>query len=875
MRVDDKTFLYKLFATAGVLAVLVSLFLACGGDKSTEPQGPGNPVTPGVLLTGADTANAAFVTTAYFSYNAPSVLLDNTTGLLANKIYAILSPSATVSQVNALLDSLQARIINMQDTSLFMTLLIPAVSDSAQIAAICEQLRSSDLFLFAFPGHTPMMISKDVTSDPALSIVPGGPASNNISHLKKCLMPAAWNLKEHAEATPHKVPVIVSDVYGSLTPNPEIPSQRFIQIPGDAAYVLLSSNGSASGNHGFNVAGALGAVYDSTGTTGIHPGNTSLLELRSLNIGGEEWGRLLQITADSIPKNTKSILNTSLGYNDANFQFYSPLERMLYALQWRALVNSFQLMFLHATAAGNQADETNNEGSLSVYGSPFNMAAQMESEWDWIAAADLNSADSINYNSVLKFIDTTSATNIFTPLLNVLVVGSSKPNGTRSEFSNLGADVRMIGEGILGPCVIADGDCSSNFVTMNGTSQATPQIAGLAAYLMNLDANLAPFQAKEIIKNSYDNSVGVVNAYQAVLALDDGLGNAPIRKALLDVGGADGLFDETDLEVYLSVFGLMPARSLSTNPQALDYSRYDLNGDGYTGGSTRAKFDLTVDNPPAYTTITATFCGEEVSLNENSLTDEEILKYYANSSLYDGNPAERDQILECGGGSFEGVVIVTKRTDYVVASVLDHGNPFDPNDNVRVRDADSTPYIPPYDFGTFFGNTEASLTCQLDPSNTMDANASLNTSLVRSNGDTLTAITFSGSGSANNQGNFCSMNADAAADFEVQFTVVNAAVYYTLQFNGTFVKTDPSLTVETAYGYVGFEGPSGAIIDSFFTSGQTAGVNEDGQLVPGNYTLYIQGGANWNGTFDISGGLTFAPVTPTRKPAVVTTQSKK
>jgi hypothetical protein len=342
---------------------------------------------------------------------------------------------------------------------------------------------------------------------------------------------------------------------------------------------------------------------------------------------------------------------------------------MLYALQWRALVNNFQHMFLHAASSGNSAEQTNAEGSLSVYNSPFCMAAQMVSEWDWIGAADLTDADSIDFNNVLRFIDTTTATNIFTPLLNTVVVGCSRLDGSRVPFSNPGADVRMVvGEGVLGPCVIPDNDCANNFKVSGGTSQAAPQVAGLAAYLMNLDASLTPYQAKEIIMNCYDNTAGAVNAYQAVLSLDHGLANAPIRRALLEVGGTNS-FDETDLEVYLSVYGLIPARMASATPQVLDYSRYDLNGDGHTGGSTTAKFDLTADNPPTYSTVTVVVCGEELELNENALTDEQILKYYAYSNYYSGTSQARSELFGCGGSG--SVVLNTRRVD-ASASVLSY-----------------------------------------------------------------------------------------------------------------------------------------------------------------------------------------------------------
>ena len=87
----------------------------------------------------------------------------------------------------------------------------------------------------------------------------------------------------------------------------------------------------------------------------------------------------------------------------------------------------------------------------------------------------------------------------------------------------------------------------------------------------------------------------LIDAYAAVLALDRGYNDSTIRRALLDVAdssgnpGSDWHFTEKDIEAFLDRFDAANG--------AKDYSRYDLNGDGKTGGDSKAKFNLDMDYP--------------------------------------------------------------------------------------------------------------------------------------------------------------------------------------------------------------------------------------------------------------------------------------
>jgi len=179
-----------------------------------------------------------------------------------------------------------------------------------------------------------------------------------------------------------------------------------------------------------------------------------------------------------------------------------------------------------------------------------------------------------------------------------------------------------------------------------GTSLSSPFVAGLAAYLWNLDLDLSPDQIRGKIVHAYDSTIpGLIDAYAAVLSLDR-YADPTVRKAILDVGrpggvaGGDGVFDENDLEVYVQAF--------ESTSGIDDYSRYDLNGDGYTGGDTHAHFDLSMDAPPAWTDLVLIDYGDGTSdtMDERSLTDCEILTYYAYlQGFYEGDTTRRDEIM--------------------------------------------------------------------------------------------------------------------------------------------------------------------------------------------------------------------------------------
>jgi hypothetical protein len=152
-----------------------------------------------------------------------------------------------------------------------------------------------------------------------------------------------------------------------------------------------------------------------------------------------------------------------------------------------------------------------------------------------------------------------------------------------------------------------------------------------------------------------------VDAYAALLATDDGMAitgtadpsMAKIRLAVLDVADGNGnlgtnqKFDEHDIQRFYDGLNMEDFTYTPTDP---DYSHYDLNGDGYTGGSRTNRFDLNanfdlVKGLTFENDTTMEIEGDTEHFNENSVSDKDILCFYAYSELFDGNEEERDTLL--------------------------------------------------------------------------------------------------------------------------------------------------------------------------------------------------------------------------------------
>ena len=114
------------------------------------------------------------------------------------------------------------------------------------------------------------------------------------------------------------------------------------------------------------------------------------------------------------------------------------------------------------------------------------------------------------------------------------------------------------------------------------------------------------------------------------------------------------------VSLALKMFWLFSVRTPLRIRNKRDYSRFDLNGDGYTGGSpipqsVNAFFDLNADG--------------QISADEESVRDIDILCTYAHSHLFVGTEAELNQAQEDANLSCPSLEII--------AQTGDAGGPFD------------------------------------------------------------------------------------------------------------------------------------------------------------------------------------------------------
>jgi Tol biopolymer transport system component len=579
-------------------------------------------------------------------------------GQLPTGIEAMLNPQSTPAIVNQALEAAGLRIITLRPGLLFVTLALPprpeAAYTPAEVAAIAKQLiddnEGSDVkpFLLADPAFAPVP-----------KLFPGAPGSEAAVGLRpqdQIRLPASWNLLALPPPTPARpVRVLVPDYYHATARHPQIRVQRFVASRGGATRT-------ADGNHGFAVASAVAANFDDALPTGAYPTASQRpsdhLEVLSLPVGGlRGTADLAHAIMDAVASSQPDIVSTSLGFPAA----YTRTQRIKLAYLWRQLVLSSGRQFLHVSAAGNEF--TNNVPAydrLAEFDSAWNLAARRGDLDDMLqGATELTPAEIVRLQNATWALPG-NLPGLFEPLNNVVIVGSINPDGSRSAFSEPGEDVVAQGAGLTLACAQAfpgSGCDGTNWFGAAGTSFAAPQVAGVAAYLLTQKPGLSPTQLADALIHT--RAGDVLDAYRAVLELDAGGYEQPLRRRLLDVAGGEeadasgarpnGQFDEQDLEAFVNAF--RDAEALREPDDPPDRSRFDLNGDGFTGGSSTATFDLDYTLGEIGSSVLSTLSRQirnvPVEFDETALTDLQILCYYA-YSMYTGSPRERERILGAG-----------------------------------------------------------------------------------------------------------------------------------------------------------------------------------------------------------------------------------
>ena len=439
------------------------------------------------------------------------------------------------------------------------------------------------------------------------------------------------------------------------------------------------------GAHGYAV--ALAAV----GTLGANP-VISCLDVRLIQAAGLDDDQLAAHIRNRIPvAGEKAVVNYSLGLQDEcdaspcapSHHMPDALARAYEGLSWKERTQSLWANTLMVAAAGNEANAESTTiypgmgdarfGSMmavAAFADPFMSFVQDETLWapatalpgfgslaaDPIAAvtlaADVQQRGFDGADDVADNVITVGSTiNRLAGSVRTLHIASGQL--PRSLFSDHHADVAAVGEEVFGS------------LDVQGTSLSAPQVAGLASYLWLLSPELRQLPSSVVKRAIVANARnGAVDAYAAVLSLDASSlsvpTDAPVRMAILDVN-ADTGFNELDIEDFLRhCYFVDPATNTITTaaPAQADanFSRYDLNGDGFTTSiSRRERFELDRSNVTQfgetfYTLTSQVIEGQPVLFDEAAVTDVEILCYYAYSPLFQGDPDARRELLagRCG-----------------------------------------------------------------------------------------------------------------------------------------------------------------------------------------------------------------------------------
>jgi Subtilase family len=532
------------------------------------------------------------------------------------------APAATVGQVNAALQSVGGRIAGSLDGSTHLVVSIPDPGSLDALDAVLAGLERRKGVRRA--DRTELAAAQELP--PGAGSPPSGARAAELSHLLAMRMPAAWNARAAVQAASRPM-VIVADIFGNGTLSSQVDAS-FTEA--DLLTGLVPIIPPVSRGHGYHVVGIIAANFAGSATaagrvTGVFPSTT---RLKIVDVTGETLDatgvRLLQAVQ---AQPGRVVVNTSLGHNPGTTDSYARQEGSDWSFDIRT--RGYLNRMLHAAAAGN-------DGAEASRNSPWVSATLRTDLVDPIDGTTVGRLS--NTLAVESLVD--SGTPAFTP-------------GCLSLTSNFSGTIAAVGQEVFSNLL------GSNAGNKNGTSMASPQVAGLAEYLWSIAPDLTAPQLRDAMVatalaplpssancGTEEPSSPRLDAYTAVLSLDPAAPlssvSAPVRLAILDITG-DGAFTEADLS------GHVGARSLSGGG-ARDWSRSDLNGDGFTGGSGTAAFDLdpvgsTRAGAPQLNVVTTFVDGQSMPFDENAVTDVGILCYYAYSPLYTGSETTRTQLL--------------------------------------------------------------------------------------------------------------------------------------------------------------------------------------------------------------------------------------
>ncbi|MEX0680796.1 MAG: S8 family serine peptidase [Balneolales bacterium] len=570
--------------------------------------------------------------------------------VLRTELEVTFSEEATVKQVNEFLQQYEAGIVSMLEGLSLAVIRFPDPGDVDQLNELISKIESDDIVLYTLKSaivEDPIFITQE--EEPRK--IPGHLSSFlRIDHHLAIRGHGAWNARRYLLEEGDHPWLVIADAFGNGAPSEDT---RFMLDLEDDDFETDDAS-----NHGYHVTGIISGSYDSkplllSGTddvTGIFP---DVLRARIVDLRSDEantWPRRMNQIITRIKDilddepDARIIVNTSLNsrsYDDQNYPSVSWIQRVRGGFWQMAYPGrGLESRFVHFTSAGN-----------AVYSTGVTIPV----EYQWEAKDNSMFAYAALGTSVMTVFPSIS---VEVPKLTNTFVVENRVNTTHDSTNDQRplpgcANDGSVMKGNLSGIGTNVWSHTANWPTSStGTSMATPQAAGVAAWVWSLNPDLTVHQVKDLIQRTAEKRITrslapsdedchdiypqpVIDVYAAVLKA----GGEDVRRSILDVNET-GQFDENDLQTFLDEF--------EDQNGTLDYSRYDLNANGQTGGEDRDRFDLTMNGHYGQASIEAKEF--QLTYNETSLRDIDILCYYAFSDLYEGDTEVRDEILDlpCG-----------------------------------------------------------------------------------------------------------------------------------------------------------------------------------------------------------------------------------
>ncbi|MCC6750236.1 MAG: hypothetical protein IT371_21395 [Deltaproteobacteria bacterium] len=615
-------------------------------------------------------------------------------GFVHTRLAAMLLPGTLVGPLNGALETHKVRVAACAPGLLTLTLAMPRVADRAAAEELAGRLRGTGLFadvaptyVVSDPDFEPRPVPKaDASATPVTGLgqkkaalrPPSSPSGEDLAHHEAMRLPAAWNLKALVIARPvGTLNLLIPGQFATANAHPDISSQRFVDTGG----FVLSGTFDGSGVYLSSVAAA---DFNGSGLTGMNAKAGESMITWGVPLGTRwDYSQIHTATLDAAARmepTGRTVLLWRHTWNNLSFAQLSKLQRVGYALTARLQAKLLERRLLVVSSAGKRRAQGTAPPpeETAVWNSAFNLDANGGDFTQLFTEAERQQAD------VQRILGLSPEQNRQRSL-NLLVAGATVAGGwDEASFSAQPSEVRAVGEAIPGYCEPSASLCASGRLLVSSTVAAAAQLAGLAAWLWNLNWNLEGRTIAALPLLSFEPArLGTVNAYWASLT---GVGslNESRRATLMDLvgGGAsgndpDGRFDEKDLAIW--------EQKMTSWSSGRVFDRYDLNGDGYTVPDEHPEaFDLDGSGPPfpAVGEVAYIAEGARVTLDEGQVEDLEVLCYYAYSSIYQGDADRRKALLgtRC---KLPTVRIAPRQTtvraklDVLLEAIVENGNAAD------------------------------------------------------------------------------------------------------------------------------------------------------------------------------------------------------